>query len=96
MIANGMVGGAPTEADVVDNPSNRFQLLAGLQLDVKEVLQAQVTLEDLCENRFLSLQRLLAFQVRPLGKFPYKCIVHMYCTSVLCNCVMQVYHTSAR
>lgn len=64
MISHGMCA-APVEEDDPDDPSCRGLVLAGLQLDVKEVLQSQVTLEAFTENRFLSLQRLLAFQVRP-------------------------------
>jgi len=64
MIDHGMCA-ALVEEDDVDDPGCRGLVLAGLQLDVKEVLQAQVHLEDFTENRFLSLQRLLAFQVRP-------------------------------
>eukprot|EP00897_Mesotaenium_endlicherianum_P003173 jgi/Mesen1/2884/ME000175S02040 len=46
-----------------DNPATRNAILSALELDVQRLLDSQSPLEELCENRFLSLERLLAFQV---------------------------------
>lgn len=69
MLSHG-TSAVPMDEDNVDDPSCRGLVLAGLQLDVKELLQSQVHLEDFTENRFLSLQRMLAFQVRLTCPWP--------------------------
>jgi hypothetical protein len=47
------------------DPGNREAILAAMELDVQRLLASQSPMEELTENRFLSLERYIAFLVSP-------------------------------
>ena len=51
------------EREEIEDPSTRQRLLLGLEGGTRRVLDKQAGLEELTENRILSLERLIAFQV---------------------------------
>lgn len=52
------------------DPGNREAILAAMELDVQRLLASQSPMEELTENRFLSLERYIAFLVSPLPPDP--------------------------
>ncbi|GJP47206.1 hypothetical protein CLOM_g6423, partial [Closterium sp. NIES-68] len=60
MLAHGMSDISTADAE---DPANRESILSALGGDVRQLLHSQAPIEDICENRFLSLERLIAFHV---------------------------------
>ncbi|CAI5468363.1 unnamed protein product [Closterium sp. Yama58-4] len=60
MLAHGMRDISTADAE---DPGNREAILSALGGDVNSLLHSQAPIEDICENRFLSLERLIAFHV---------------------------------
>ncbi|CAI5520261.1 unnamed protein product [Closterium sp. Naga37s-1] len=60
MLAHGMRDISTADAE---DPGNREAILSALGGDVNNLLHSQAPIEDICENRFLSLERLIAFHL---------------------------------
>ncbi|CAI7777856.1 unnamed protein product [Closterium sp. NIES-54] len=60
MLAHGLRDISTADAE---DPGNREAILSALGGDVNHLLHSQAPIEDICENRFLSLERLIAFHV---------------------------------
>ncbi|CAI5501080.1 unnamed protein product, partial [Closterium sp. Naga37s-1] len=58
MLAHGLRDISTADAE---DPGNREAILSALGGDVNNLLHSQAPIEDICENRFLSLERLIAF-----------------------------------
>lgn len=48
----------------MSNPRARGFVISAMDLDVQKLLDSQAALEEITENRFLSLERLISFHVR--------------------------------
>lgn len=57
-------GRSEVEEEEMDDPDARGRAISAMDLDVQKLLDSQAAMEEITENRFLSLERLIAFYVK--------------------------------